>query len=59
MSKFEVYQSKAGGYRWRLKASNGEIVAVGEEYTTKDSALHGCEAVRRAAKDAEVVETES
>ena len=56
MSKFEVYHSKAG-YRWRLKASNGEIVAMGEEYTTKHAAQHGCDAVRRAAADAIIVET--
>jgi uncharacterized protein YegP (UPF0339 family) len=57
MSKFEVYQSK-NGYRWRLKAGNGEVVATGEEYTTKDGAMKGCESVARAAKDAEIVETE-
>ena len=55
MAKFEVYQSK-NGYRWRLKAGNGEVVAIGEEYTTKDGAMKGCEAVRRAAAVAEVVE---
>ena len=25
--KFEVYQDRAGKYRFRLKASNGEVVA--------------------------------
>ncbi|WP_159699131.1 YegP family protein [Arthrobacter sp. 18067] len=25
----------AGGFRFRLKASNGEVVAPGESYTTK------------------------
>jgi uncharacterized protein YegP (UPF0339 family) len=56
MSKFEVYKSKSGGYRWRLKANNGEIVASGEEYTTKESAKNGCDAVRRAAGDAEIID---
>lgn len=55
MSKFEIYKS-AGGYRWRLRAGNGEIVATGEEYSTKDGAKRGCEAVYRAAADAEIVE---
>ena len=55
MAKFEVYQS-ANGYRWRLKASNGEVVAVGEEYTSKDGAKKGCEAVVRAAAEADIVE---
>lgn len=56
MSKFEVFQSK-NGYRWRLKAGNGEVVATGEEYTTKESAKKGCEAVQRAAANAEIVES--
>lgn len=54
-AKFEVYESK-NGYRWRLKAGNGEIVATGEEYADKAGAKKGCEAVARAAKEAEVVE---
>jgi uncharacterized protein YegP (UPF0339 family) len=56
MSKFEVFQTK-NGYRWRLKAGNGEVVATGEEYTTKESAKKGCEAVQRAAANAEIVES--
>jgi uncharacterized protein YegP (UPF0339 family) len=56
MAKFEVYRSKSGGFRWRLKASNGEVVAMSEEYSTKEHAKDGCDAVRRAARDAEVVE---
>ncbi len=55
MSKFEIYQSGAG-FRWRLRAGNGEIVATGEEYSTKDGAKRGCDAVCRAATEAEVVE---
>jgi uncharacterized protein YegP (UPF0339 family) len=27
--KFEVYQDRAGKYRFRLKASNGQVVATG------------------------------
>lgn len=55
MSKFEIYES-GNGYRWRLKAGNGEIVATGQEYTTKDAAKQGCDAVQRAAADAEIIE---
>ena len=29
-----MYEDKAGKYRFRLKAGNGEIVAVGEAYDT-------------------------
>lgn len=56
-AKFEVYQS-GKGFRFRLKAGNGEIVATGESYATKDGAVKGCEAVKRAAAEATVVEVE-
>lgn len=54
--KFEVYEDKAGKFRFRLKAGNGQVVAVGEDYETKAAALKGCEAVQRAAEGAIVVE---
>ena len=57
--KFEVYEDKAGEYRFRLKAGNGEIVAVGEAYDTQASAKEGCAAVQRAADGASVVEADS
>ena len=57
MSKFEVFQSK-NGYRWRLKAGNGEVVATGEAYSTKEGAVKGCEAIQRAAAAAETVEVQ-
>ena len=56
--KFELYQDKAGDYRFRLKASNGETIAVSEGYSSKSSALGGIESVRRNAPDAPVVEVE-
>ncbi len=54
--KFEVYEDKAGKFRFRLKAGNGEVVATGEAYETKAAAKNGCEAVQRAADGATVVE---
>jgi uncharacterized protein YegP (UPF0339 family) len=57
--KFEVYEDKAGKHRFRLKAANGEIVAVGEAYETKSAARNGCEAVQRAADGAKIEETSS
>ncbi|MCB5292353.1 hypothetical protein BJQ90_01788 [Arthrobacter sp. SO3] len=44
--KFEVYKDKAGGFRFRLKAGNGEPIATSESYKTKASALNGIESVR-------------
>lgn len=54
--KFEVYIDKAGEYRFRLKARNGEIIAVSEGYKAKPSCLNGIESVRKNAPDAEIVE---
>ncbi|WP_297648368.1 YegP family protein [Pseudonocardia sp.] len=57
--KFEVYQDRAGKYRFRLKASNGQVVATGEAYETKAAARNGCESVQRAAEGAPIEETAS
>lgn len=37
-SKLELYEDKAGEWRWRLKASNGRIVAIGGEGFSRKSA---------------------
>ncbi|ANY10884.1 MULTISPECIES: YegP family protein [Pseudonocardia] len=58
-SKFEVYKDRAGKFRFRLKAGNGEVVASGEAYETKAGAHKGCEAVQRAAADATIVDVDS
>jgi uncharacterized protein YegP (UPF0339 family) len=50
--KFELYNDAAGKFRFRLKAGNGEIIAVGEAYESKASALNGIDSVRRNAADA-------
>ena len=57
--KFEVYEDKAGKFRFRLKAGNGEIVAVGEAYDTMAAAKEGCAAVQRAAEGASVFEADN
>jgi len=54
--KFEVYQDKAGEFRFRLKASNGQVIATGEGYKALASCKNGVESVKKNAPDAEVVE---
>lgn len=56
--KFEVYLDKAGEYRFRLKATNGQIIAVGESYKALASCLNGIESIKTNAPDAEVVMAE-
>ncbi|MHB1314217.1 MAG: YegP family protein [Christensenellales bacterium] len=52
--KFELYEDKAGEFRFRLKARNGEIIAVSEGYKAKSSCLNGIESVRKNAGDAKI-----
>ena len=56
--KFEVYQDKGGKYRFRLKASNGQVIASGQGYASKESCLHGIDSVRKNAPEATVVDVE-
>ena len=53
--KFELYADKAGEFRFRLKAKNGEVIATSEGYTSKNGALNGIESVKENAPDAEIV----
>lgn len=54
--KFELYQDKAGQYRFRLKARNGKIIAVSEGYTGRAGCINGIESVKINASDAEIME---
>ena len=56
--KYEVYVDNAGEFRFRLKARNGEIIAVSEGYKQKPSCLNGIDSVKRNALEAEVVKIE-
>jgi uncharacterized protein len=52
--KFELYTDAAGKYRFRLKAGNGEIIAVGEAYGSKTAAMNGIDSIKRQAAEAQV-----
>ncbi|TGC11324.1 YegP family protein [Methanolobus halotolerans] len=58
MPKFEVFTDKSGKYRFRLKAPNGEIIAVGQAYASKAGCMNGIESVRKNAPVADIVEIE-
>jgi len=55
-AKFELYKDKKGEFRWKLIATNGQTIAVGEGYTTKESAKNGIESVKKNAPSAGIVE---
>jgi uncharacterized protein YegP (UPF0339 family) len=52
--KFEMYTDKKGETRFRLKATNGQVIAASEGYTTKAACKNGIESVRKNAADAPV-----
>ncbi len=56
--KFEVYVDKAGEFRFRLKARNGQIIATGEGYKKKKSCLNGIESIKKNAPDSPIVKAE-
>ncbi len=56
--KFEIYTDKAGEFRFRLKATNGQIIAVSEGYKTMKSCLNGVKSVRKNAVDSPIIEPE-
>ena len=54
--KFEIYNDKAGEFRFRLKATNGQVIAVSEGYKALAGCLNGVESVKENAPEAEIVE---
>ena len=52
--RFVIYKDIAGEWRWRLKATNGEIVATSEGYTSKQSAVNSAYRVKEIAAAAKV-----
>ncbi len=61
--KFEIYPSKMAGllsapteWRWRLRASNGEIIASGESYVHKADCMHAINLVKTTSSATPVVE---
>ena len=54
--KFEIYNDKTGEFRFRLKATNGQVIAVSEGYKTLANCENGIESVKKNAPEAEVTE---
>jgi len=47
--KYQMFKDAAGKYRFHLKAGNGEIIAQGEGYESRESSLDGIDAVKNSA----------
>ena len=54
--KWEVYKDRAGEYRWRLVAANGEIVAASEGYKNKKDAIETINIIKEFASKATINE---
>lgn len=52
--KYEIYLDRAGEFRFRLKASNGEIIAASQGYNGKASCKNGIESIGKNAPEADV-----
>lgn len=50
--QFEIYKDAAKKFRWRLRAENGEIIAVSEAYESKTACENGIKAVKESAPKA-------
>ena len=47
VGKYEVFKDRGGKYRFRLKASNGEIVLASQAYTTEYACVGGAFSVQK------------
>lgn len=56
---FEVYKDAGGKHRFRLKASNGQVIASSQGYESKESCMNGIASVQKNAPDAKIVEVEA
>jgi uncharacterized protein len=56
MPKFEIFKGTNGKYYFRLKASNGEIIAQSEGYSSKQGAQDGIASVKKNAPIATTVD---
>ena len=55
-ARFELYKDAVGKYRFRLKAANNKVIAVGEAYESKKGCINGIESVIKYAPNAEIKE---
>jgi len=54
--RFEILRANGGGYFWRIKGGNGEIMASSQVYSAKESAKHAISVVKANAASAAVAD---
>ncbi len=56
--KFVLKKTSNGNFHFNLLASNGQVIASSEQYTTKAAAMNGIASVKSNAADATVEEAD-
>jgi uncharacterized protein len=56
MYRFEVYKDRKGGFRFRFRASNGEVMFGSESYTAKASVTKAIASIKEHAPGAETMD---
>lgn len=46
-ARFQIYRDISNKYRFRLRAPNNKIIAVGEAYETKNGCMKGVQAIKK------------
>ena len=54
--KFVIRRNKGGEFFWQLVGSNGEVMAVSEGMSRKESCQNSIDSIKRNAADADVVD---
>lgn len=54
MQKFDIYKDRGGEFRFRLKASNGQVVGTSEMYSSFSAMENGIASVKKNAPGATV-----
>ena len=54
--KFELFKDKAGEFRFRFRASNGEVMFSSEGYKQKASAKSAIDSIKANAAGAEIID---
>ena len=57
--KFEIFKDRRGEFRFRLRASNGEIVLASEGYRSKAGAINGAASVKKNSRTEKCFEKKS
>ena len=49
--RYEIFSDKSGGFRFRLRARNGKIIASSQSYSSHSACISGVDSVRRNAQE--------